>query len=204
MSLVPIPSRHTRVPSAPSPESHRRLEQPLDRVPSSILRATSFSSPSVARVRRSSDAPPPLRPFSRRAPYLHLSFIVILISTSRKWSPNVVCPRGRTLFSSPQTPQPVRTRRAAHCIASHRIHQASTNNSSKAEILVERRRLGQTNLAVKPGIAGITNATKPENMGTFDYAHLRVPLPKDLTGSGIFTLNRTSVFPESYFLMVRR
>jgi hypothetical protein len=40
-------------------------------------------------------------------------------------------------------------------------------------------------------------------MGTFDYAHLRVPLPKDLTGSGIFTLNRTSAFPESYFLMVR-
>jgi hypothetical protein len=40
-------------------------------------------------------------------------------------------------------------------------------------------------------------------MGTFDYAHLRVPLPKDLTGSGIFTLNRASTFPESYFLMVR-
>jgi hypothetical protein len=30
-----------------------------------------------------------------------------------------------------------------------------------------------------------------------------VPLPKDLTGSGIFTLNRLSAFPESYFLMVR-
>jgi hypothetical protein len=71
------------------------------------------------------------------------------------------------------------------------------------EILVERRRLGQTNLAVKPGIAGITSATKSDNMGTFDYAHLRVPLPKDLTGSGIFTLNRLSAFPESYFLMVR-
>jgi hypothetical protein len=71
------------------------------------------------------------------------------------------------------------------------------------EILIERRRLGQTNLGVKPGVSGLTDATKPENMGTFDYAHLRVPLPKDLTGSGIFTLNKTSAFPESYFLMVR-
>jgi hypothetical protein len=56
---------------------------------------------------------------------------------------------------------------------------------------------------VKPGIAGVTSATKSDNLGTFDYAHLRVPLPKDLTGSGIFTLNRASTFPESYFLMVR-
>ena len=50
---------------------------------------------------------------------------------------------------------------------------------------------------------GIANVTKPENMGTFDYAHLRVPLPKDLTGSGIFSRNRMAAFPESYFLMVR-
>ncbi|KAJ4368289.1 hypothetical protein N0V83_006645 [Neocucurbitaria cava] len=75
--------------------------------------------------------------------------------------------------------------------------------STATEILIERRRLGQTNLAVKPGISGITSATKADNVGTFDYAHLRVPLPKDLTGSGIFTLNRTSAFPESYFLMRR-
>ncbi|KAI4669330.1 uncharacterized protein J4E79_001373 [Alternaria viburni] len=75
--------------------------------------------------------------------------------------------------------------------------------STATEILIERRRLGQTNLGVKPGVSGLTNATKPENMGTFDYAHLRVPLPKDLTGSGIFTLNKTSAFPESYFLMRR-
>lgn len=72
------------------------------------------------------------------------------------------------------------------------------------EALAERRRLGQTNLAVKPGIAGATNATRGENLGTFDYAHLRVPLPKDLSGSGIFTLKTTTSYPESYFLMVRR
>lgn len=64
--------------------------------------------------------------------------------------------------------------------------------------LVDRRRLGQTNLAVKPGQVGTSNATKPENLGMFDYAHLRAPLPKDLKGSGIFT----GPVPASYFLMV--
>ncbi|KAF2188113.1 hypothetical protein K469DRAFT_724709 [Zopfia rhizophila CBS 207.26] len=76
-------------------------------------------------------------------------------------------------------------------------------NSPSHEILVERRRLGQTNLAVKPGIIGVTNASKAENLGTFDYAHLRVPLPKDLSGSGIFTLKTQTSYPESYFLMRR-
>jgi len=75
--------------------------------------------------------------------------------------------------------------------------------SNSLDILIERRRLGQTNLTVKPGIVGVTGATKNENTGTFDYAHLRVPLPKDLSGSGIFTRNRSSSFPESYFLMRR-
>ncbi|KAF2744201.1 hypothetical protein M011DRAFT_408831 [Sporormia fimetaria CBS 119925] len=71
------------------------------------------------------------------------------------------------------------------------------------EDLVGRRRLGQTNLAVKPGLVGVTSATKSENLGTFDYAHLRVPLPKDLSGSGIFTLKASASYPESYFLMRR-
>jgi len=75
--------------------------------------------------------------------------------------------------------------------------------STATEILIERRRLGQTNLAVKPGIAAVTSATKAENLGVFDYAHLRVPLPKDLAGSGIFTLTRSHGYPESYFLMRR-
>jgi hypothetical protein len=69
---------------------------------------------------------------------------------------------------------------------------------------VERRRLGQTNLAVKSGAVGVSNASKAENLGTFDYAHLRVPLPKDLSGSGIFTLKTSTLYPESYFLMVRK
>lgn len=72
------------------------------------------------------------------------------------------------------------------------------------DILIERRRLGQTYLVVKTGAAGVTNATKADNMGSLDYVHLRVPLPKDLTGSGIFKQNRNTAFPEAYFLMVRR
>ncbi|KAF1846627.1 uncharacterized protein K460DRAFT_127240 [Cucurbitaria berberidis CBS 394.84] len=75
--------------------------------------------------------------------------------------------------------------------------------STATEILVERRRLGQTNLGTKPGVTGVTNATKVENIGILDYAHLRVPLPKDLTGTGIFNMNTTSAYPESYFLMRR-
>ncbi|KAI5209804.1 DNA-binding domain of Mlu1-box binding protein MBP1 [Aureobasidium subglaciale] len=72
------------------------------------------------------------------------------------------------------------------------------------EILVERRRLGQTELTVKAGQIGTSNATKPSNLGMFDYAHLRVPLPKDLQGSGIFAPSRRNQsYPEAYFLMRR-
>lgn len=72
------------------------------------------------------------------------------------------------------------------------------------EILVERRCLGQTELKVKPGQVGTSNATKPGNLGTLDYAHLRVPLPKDLSNSGIFIKQSNRKWPESYFLMVRK
>ncbi|KAJ5165788.1 hypothetical protein N7492_006084 [Penicillium capsulatum] len=69
--------------------------------------------------------------------------------------------------------------------------------------LLQRRRLGKTNLSVKPGQIGTSNATKPENLGLFEYAHLRAPLPKDLKGSEIFPSHPSQSHPETYFLMRR-
>lgn len=69
--------------------------------------------------------------------------------------------------------------------------------------LLSRRRLGKTNLAVKPTQVGTSNATKPENLGPFEYAHLRAPLPRDLKGSEIFPSHSPQQHPETYFLMVR-
>ncbi|KAJ6102494.1 hypothetical protein N7486_004921 [Penicillium sp. IBT 16267x] len=71
------------------------------------------------------------------------------------------------------------------------------------EELLARRRLGKTNLSVKPGQIGTSNATKPENLGLFEYAHLRAPLPKDLKGSEIFPSHNSQQHPETYFLMRR-
>ena len=71
--------------------------------------------------------------------------------------------------------------------------------------LIERRRLGRTTLTVKPGLVGTHNSTKPENLGPFDYAHLRAPLPdkQKLKGSEIFSPHTNQPVPEVYFLMVR-
>ncbi|PYI27145.1 apses transcription factor [Aspergillus indologenus CBS 114.80] len=71
------------------------------------------------------------------------------------------------------------------------------------EELLARRRLGKTNLAVKPTQIGTSNATKPENLGPFEYAHLRAPLPSDLKGSEIFPSHAPQQHPETYFLMRR-
>ncbi|QKX58477.1 uncharacterized protein TRUGW13939_05601 [Talaromyces rugulosus] len=76
-------------------------------------------------------------------------------------------------------------------------------SSPSYEELLTLRRLGKTHLTVKATQVGTSNATKPENLGLFEYAHLRAPLPKDLRGSEIFPSSKTMQHPETYFLMRR-
>lgn len=71
------------------------------------------------------------------------------------------------------------------------------------EELLERRRLGRTRLSVKPAQVGTSNATKQENLGPVEYAHLRAPLPEDLSSSEIFAPQPGQPRQESYFLMRR-
>lgn len=89
------------------------------------------------------------------------------------------------------------------CYAVHLSDQSLTKALIEHE-LIKMRRLGQTHLTVKPGQVGTSNATKPENLGMFDYAHLKAPLPKNLQGSEIFAPNQHQPQPEAYFLMVCR
>lgn len=71
------------------------------------------------------------------------------------------------------------------------------------EELSGRRRLGRTRLSVKPTLVGTTNATKQENLGPVEYAHLRAPLPDDLSSSEIFAPQAGQPHPQTYFLMRR-
>ncbi|KAJ5257065.1 hypothetical protein N7478_013169 [Penicillium angulare] len=64
--------------------------------------------------------------------------------------------------------------------------------------LIIRRRLGRSKITAKPGLLNACSATKPENLGVFEYVHLRASLPQDLEGSEIFP-SRTN----SYYLMRR-
>ncbi|KAI1611107.1 transcription regulator HTH, apses-type DNA-binding domain-containing protein [Exophiala viscosa] len=79
----------------------------------------------------------------------------------------------------------------------------SRDSAPSFEDLLGLRRLGKTKLTVKPGQVGTSNATKAENLGSFEYAHLRAPLPDDLSGSEIFATQSNQAHPETYFLMRR-
>ncbi|KAK4695909.1 hypothetical protein P7C71_g1918, partial [Lecanoromycetidae sp. Uapishka_2] len=84
-----------------------------------------------------------------------------------------------------------------------RNHLLSLKHTPSHDELIKKRRLGQTTLTVKPGLVGTSNSTKPENLGPFDYAHLRAPLPENLKGSEIFAPHANQSTPEVYFLMRR-
>lgn len=101
--------------------------------------------------------------------------------------------RHNPLLEPEHTPQSTSPRASA---------PARPANPPAAEILVERRRLGETDLQVRPGLVGTSNATKSANLGKFQYCHLRIPLPKDLSGSGVFPIGTAVPVPDSYFLMV--
>lgn len=73
------------------------------------------------------------------------------------------------------------------------------DQTPKYEDLVARRRLGQTDLKVRAAQLGTSNATKSKNLGMFDYAHLKAPLPRDMLNPELFG-NTT---PDFYFLMRR-
>ncbi|RMY27128.1 hypothetical protein D0865_16102 [Hortaea werneckii] len=100
--------------------------------------------------------------------------------------------------------------RAAIITIGKQRHQNSPNHDGDATASRKpepaaggREGTSATELKVKPGQVGTSNATKPDNLGVLDYAHLRVPLPKDLGTSGIFSRGSNRKFPESYFLMRR-
>ncbi|KAJ5120473.1 uncharacterized protein N7515_009861 [Penicillium bovifimosum] len=115
------------------------------------------------------------------------------VAPSCKFNPDAT-KRDRAGASSSHPPRAPSTR---HNMISNTIFVTTDDE------LLARRRLGKTNLSVKPAQIGTSNATKPENLGVFEYAHLRAPLPKDLKGSEIFPSHTAQSHPETYFLMRR-
>ncbi|KHJ30434.1 hypothetical protein EV44_g5877 [Erysiphe necator] len=78
-----------------------------------------------------------------------------------------------------------------------RFNPLMTEEVPPYEVLVARRRLGQTDLTVQTRHDGSSKLSTTSNLEILDYAHLRAPLPKGIV-SGIFNPS-----PPSYFLMRR-
>ncbi|KAK0672611.1 hypothetical protein QBC41DRAFT_20056 [Cercophora samala] len=89
---------------------------------------------------------------------------------------------------------------ATHRQLPQRYNQFMTDDVPPHNELVARRRLGRTRLS--PKVAAFTHSDPNDPLldDTFDYAHLRAPLPKGIV-SPIWGLNKSS--PSSYFLMRR-
>ncbi|KAI9712867.1 MAG: hypothetical protein M1828_001536 [Chrysothrix sp. TS-e1954] len=89
-------------------------------------------------------------------------------------------------------------------LPSRRNPLLSLEQTPSRDELVSKRHLGQTDLRVKTGQVGTSNATRPANLGLFDYVHLRAPLPQNLNGSEILLPARPGdPYPRHYFLMRR-
>ena len=129
---------------------------------------------------------------------MEVTLIKKLVAMPPKQTEKRSLPRRRNLLLAPEnTPE-------RKYLIDRRYSRAFCLTGSCTDVeLVKRRRLGQTNLAVKPGQVGTSNATKPENLGMFDYAHLKAPLPENLKGSEILSQPHQP-HPEAYFLMVRK
>lgn len=138
-----------------------------------------------------------LAPLVTLSTLLHHTKAFLLYCQIQSCPLNGLCQRARTRCFSPNTLRYVRLQ--VKIVTCSRLNIIISD-----EILVERRCHAQTNLSVRPGLVNTSNATKSANLyDRFDYVHLRVPLPKDLTGSEIFSPANSTPIPESYFLMVR-
>ncbi|RFU31175.1 hypothetical protein B7463_g5161, partial [Scytalidium lignicola] len=80
------------------------------------------------------------------------------------------------------------------------VNPLMTEDTPSHEVLVLRRRLGQTSLDPKAGqVVTSKSSANASGLETFDYLHLRAILPKGIRG-GIW---KGAAAPASYFLMRR-
>ncbi|KAL8673955.1 MAG: hypothetical protein Q9168_001650 [Polycauliona sp. 1 TL-2023] len=98
---------------------------------------------------------------------------------------------------------PFKKAKPARSLPEHVNPLVHPNLTPEPIALIRERRLGQTDLSVRAGAVGTSNATKRENLGLFNYAHLKVPFPENFKGSEIHPHHPKHGPPNSYFLMRR-